>query len=178
MRRHIALSITIQAQIVGGDEYIPDSTAAHEDVVITLPVVDSKFFVFPKVIEGVTQSVVSQLRDNVSAYFDKKRADEKRRKEFEQMKLTYPDADPDQLDSVEGDESPFDDDATDDAEADGDSGDLDQDQGDDADGNDDDTVELTPAGIDFIRIQQEAQAALQADGVDVRVASVPAALDN
>lgn len=89
MRRHIALSVTFQATVIGGDEYIPDSTAAEESVVITLPMIDPKFAVFPKILEGVTLSVMETLKDNVRSYLSKREAEEKRRKEYEQMGLKY-----------------------------------------------------------------------------------------
>lgn len=89
MRRHIALSVTFRATVIGGDEYIPDSTAAEESVVLTLPMIDPKFAVFPKVLEGVTLGVMESLKDNVRSYLDKREAEEKRRKEYEQMGLRY-----------------------------------------------------------------------------------------
>lgn len=89
-KRHIELQVTLRAVVRGGDEYIPESTAAEEEVVISMPNMDNKYVVFPKIIEGATLGVIRNLQANVSGYLNKKDLDERRRKEFEQMQMTYP----------------------------------------------------------------------------------------
>jgi hypothetical protein len=171
MRRHIVLEVTFRATVIGGDEYIPESTAAEESVMLTMPTIDTKYAVFPKVLEGVTLRTIQQLQGNVSSYLDKKSAEEKKRKEFEQMKLTYPDRapndDPDEWESNEA--------VTDDT-ADSDDEDL-EDAGTDEESNNPFDDEPVSIGIDFSKIAKDAEAALRADGVDVEVNHISAELD-
>lgn len=151
MRRHIELEVTFKATIIGGDEFIPDSTAAEETVKLTIPTIESKYAVFPKLLEGVTLRTIQQLRDNVSGYLDKQRAEEKRRKEGEQLKLAYGESN-DDADEWEGD-APV---TEDDAEQDDGDGDGEEEEDDGEEEGDE------PSGlmIDFDKVAADAEAAL------------------
>lgn len=144
--RKIQLTVSITAMVVGGDDYIPESTASTEEVTIALPNMDNKFVVFPKIIEGATLGVIRNLQSNVGVYLDKKRAEEKKRREIEQLRLQYPGYMP------EDDGEPFEDDAEGET-----GGDLDQDQ------VDEESVDVDEQPnrpfIDFERVAQEAEAA-------------------
>lgn len=88
MARKIVLEVTFRA-VSESDEYIPSDTMAEETVMLTIPNLESKYVVFPKVLEGVTIGVIRSHLAKVSAYLNKKDAEERRRREFEQMQLTY-----------------------------------------------------------------------------------------
>lgn len=86
-KRQINLRVTFTAIIEDDGAYIPaDEVFAENTVALTTPVLDPKFVIFPKVLEGVTDSVISELREKYSLYLQKK-ADEKKRQEEEKRFL-------------------------------------------------------------------------------------------
>lgn len=155
-RRHIRLEVTIRAVVQGGDEYIPESTAAYDTVTVDIPGMDKRFVVFPKVIEGATQNVIAELHANVGSYLNKKDLEERRRKEFEQMQMTYPRINDDESD----DDDPFDEDA----EAEDDSEDEDAEAEDDEDAEGDSEQPQNGGLIDFAKVAANVEAALQNGG--------------
>lgn len=78
----IVLTIDFQAVFQRDDEYIPESeVTALEQVSLVIPGMDSKFVVLPKVLEGVTDKVITQLNAMVADYYRKKAEQEKREAE-------------------------------------------------------------------------------------------------
>lgn len=59
---------------------------AENTVSMSTPVLDPKFMVFPKVLEGVTESVITELRQRMAEYMAKE-ADKKKRQEEEKKFL-------------------------------------------------------------------------------------------
>lgn len=85
----IILSIEFVALFQKDDEYIPqDEVTATERVSLVIPGMDSKFVVLPKVLEGVTDKVITQLNSMVSDYYRKK-AEEAKRQAEEQMRPSF-----------------------------------------------------------------------------------------
>lgn len=80
----IVLNIEFVAVFQKDDEFIPvDEVTATEQVSLVIPGMDSKFVVLPKVLEGVTDKVITQLNGMVGEWYRKKAEEEKRRKEEE-----------------------------------------------------------------------------------------------
>lgn len=85
----IILNIEFVAMFQKSDEYIPeDEVTATEQVSLVIPGMDSKFVVLPKVLEGVTDKVITQLNSMVGEYYRKKAEEEKRQAE-EQMRPSF-----------------------------------------------------------------------------------------
>lgn len=75
----IVLNIEFVAVFQKDDEFIPtDEVTATEQVSLVIPGMDSKFVVLPKVLEGVTDKVITQLNAMVADYYRKKAEQEKR----------------------------------------------------------------------------------------------------
>jgi hypothetical protein len=114
--------------------------------------------VFPKVLEGVTIGVIRSHLAKVSTYLSKKEQEERKRKEYEQMQMRYPDGKPDEFEpyeTVDSDDGLDDDSDEDDTEE--------EDDGSDTDDEGDGLV------IDFEQVARDAEAALSAEGVEVTV---------
>ncbi len=79
MSRTIRLDVQFVATIHDTAEAIPvEFREATDAVTIVVPVLDPKYVVFPKMLEGVTDRVISQLHEKVAAYYAKKRQEEQR----------------------------------------------------------------------------------------------------
>lgn len=152
MKRQIVLEVTIRA-ISTSEEYIPQSTAAEEVVMLTIPNMEYKFVVFPKVLEGLTISVIKAHQDNVRSYLSEKADEERKRNEYAQLGLPYPPV-------SRGAPVPFDN------EEDGDDSESD-DSDDDASGDEDNDPSFR---IDFDKIARDAMTDL-----DVELTSDPTA---
>ncbi len=61
----ISLTVTVQAEWMG-EEFLPDSTV-REMITLTFPLMEEKFVVFPKIMEGVTFGVVESHRRKVES---------------------------------------------------------------------------------------------------------------
>lgn len=86
-KRQINLRVSFTAIIEDDGAYIPsDEVFAENTVELTTPVLDAKFVVFPKLLEGVTDAVITELREKYSLYLQKK-AEEKKRLEEEKRFL-------------------------------------------------------------------------------------------
>lgn len=83
MKRQINLRVTFTAIIEDDGAFIPsDEVFAENTIELKTPVLDAKFVVFPKLLEGVTDSVITELREKYGMYLQKK-AEEKKRTEEE-----------------------------------------------------------------------------------------------
>lgn len=73
MKRKIRLIVTFQA-IYQGPEVIPFEFAeTTEEIELVIPGLDTKFVVLPKVLEGVTDRVISNHNEQIATYFAKQR---------------------------------------------------------------------------------------------------------
>lgn len=73
------LSITIHATYKG-EEYVPGTCDVSETVTLEIPVMDPKYVVLPKVLEGATTSVIEKHKSNVSTHLAKQRKEEEERR--------------------------------------------------------------------------------------------------
>lgn len=84
-KKKIELKVNFEAIIVNNvtdGDYIPsDEVFAEESITLTMPVLDTKYVVLPKVLEGVTDRVIAELNGKYSEFLQKKAAEEKRRRE-------------------------------------------------------------------------------------------------
>lgn len=80
MSSHIHLIVSFHVQTISDDTYIPPECNITEEVALTFPTMESKFVVFPKLVEGATERVISQHAEKVASYLYKQ-ADEKRKAE-------------------------------------------------------------------------------------------------
>lgn len=87
MTRHIALTIQFSAQTIDSEEYMPLETEAEEVLTLTIPWINEKYIIFPKVIEGVCGRVISAHQTKVRTHLDKKAEEERKRREWEQSGL-------------------------------------------------------------------------------------------
>lgn len=79
MKRSIRLDVHFVATISDPGNPIPhEFNEANETISIEIPVLDPKFVVFPKMLEGVTDRVISQLHEKVAAWHAKKAKEEER----------------------------------------------------------------------------------------------------
>lgn len=79
MARKIRLAIRFEATYEG-DEMIPWAEShVEEEMVLVIPGMDNKFVVLPKVLEGITDRVISEHNSRVSAYLRQKVEEEKAR---------------------------------------------------------------------------------------------------
>lgn len=77
-KKSIELRVTFEAVYKSSDEYIPaDEVTATQEVVLQIPGMESKFVVLPKVLEGVTDRVITELNAMVADYY-RKQAEEKK----------------------------------------------------------------------------------------------------
>lgn len=102
MAKHTVLTIQFRAQTIDSENPIPAETAAEERVSLTIPSMESKYVVLPKVLEGVTDRVMTEHRNKVSAYLNKKAAEEARRREWRKAGLWAGNGEPEE--ENEGDE--------------------------------------------------------------------------
>lgn len=73
MKRKIRLIVTFQA-IYQGPDHIPfEHAETTEQVDLVIPGMDTKFVVLPKVLEGVTDRVISNHNEQISIYFARQR---------------------------------------------------------------------------------------------------------
>lgn len=87
-KRQIVLQVNFTALIEDDDIHIPPSEVfSANTVTLTMPVLDPKFVIFPKLLEGVTDSVVTELRAKYSQYLHKKEME--RKKEEEEKKFMW-----------------------------------------------------------------------------------------
>lgn len=71
VKRKIRLIVTFQA-IYQGPDIIPNEYAVTtEEIELVIPGLDTKFVVLPKVLEGVTDKVISTHNEQISIYFAK-----------------------------------------------------------------------------------------------------------
>lgn len=152
MARKIILEVTFRAESQS-DEYIPADTMAEETVMLTIPNLESKYVIFPKVLEGVTIGVIRSHLAKVGAYLNKIEADERRRREFEQLQIAYPDAALDEDHEAEDD---------------------DEGMALDSDGDGEEVMDNYSAEImvDLDQIAEDAQYALRAAGDEVELPRV------
>lgn len=79
MSKTIRLDVQFTATISDTDEHIPlEFNHANEVVTVVLPMLDAEYVVFPKMLEGVTDRVISQLHTKLSAWYTKKAKEEER----------------------------------------------------------------------------------------------------
>ena len=77
-KKSIELRVTFEAVYKSSDEYIPaDEVTSVEEMTLTIPHIDSKFVVLPKVLEGITDRAITALGAMVSEYY-RKQAEEKK----------------------------------------------------------------------------------------------------
>ena len=76
MSRKIKLVVTFKA-VYQGDEYVPYEYAeTKEEMELVIPGLDPKFVVLPKILEGITDKVISAHNEQIAIYFNKKMAEE------------------------------------------------------------------------------------------------------
>ena len=81
-KRQIELTVRFEAIIRGGEEHVPmTEVCAENSITLMMPIMDTKYAVFPKVLEGVTERVIDELNSQYAAWLQKKREEEKRKKE-------------------------------------------------------------------------------------------------
>ena len=75
-KRKIKLVVTFKA-VYQGDEYVPFEYAeTKEEMELVIPGLDPKFVVLPKILEGITDKVISAHNEQIAIYFNKKMAEE------------------------------------------------------------------------------------------------------
>lgn len=81
-KKRIELSVIFVATYIDPDNDIPaDQSAASEEMQLTLPNLDSKFVVLPKVLEGITERVIKEMDGKVMDFYRQKAEKEKQRKQ-------------------------------------------------------------------------------------------------
>lgn len=92
-KRQIALTVMFTAQYVGEDEElleVAEQLDAEETVALVIPELDDKYVVLPKVLEGVTCSVIAAHQRNINKYYIDKAAKEKEEAERKKMLFAMP----------------------------------------------------------------------------------------
>lgn len=85
-KKQIRLHVEFTATYFDPDNPIPyDESEATLATDLAIPVIDPKFIVFPKVLEGITDQVVTELKAKVADFHRKQFEEEKRRKEEAQQ---------------------------------------------------------------------------------------------
>lgn len=93
-KKQIILQVNFTAIIEDDDVHVPASEVFSQSTVsLTMPVLDPKFVVFPKLLEGVTDSVVTELRMKYSSYLQKKDLERKKVEEEKRFLWNQPDLD-------------------------------------------------------------------------------------
>lgn len=65
----IELTVNFTARIRSQDEHVPTSEVyGQESITITMPILDTRYTVFPKVLEGVTNRVIAELNARYSEW--------------------------------------------------------------------------------------------------------------
>lgn len=87
VKKQIELSVKFEAFIRSDDEHVPMSEVFAENAItLIIPVMDTKYTVFPKVLEGVTERVIDELNAQYVEWLRQK-LEEKKRNEEEQSFL-------------------------------------------------------------------------------------------
>lgn len=80
--KQIELTVTFQATYRDHEDPVPASeVTAVNNVQLLIPFLDSKFVVFPKMLEGVTDRVITELGALVAEYYRRKTEQEKAEQE-------------------------------------------------------------------------------------------------
>jgi predicted RNase H-like nuclease (RuvC/YqgF family) len=81
-KKQIELNVKFEAVIRSEDEHVPVTEVfAENGITLLMPVMDTKYAVFPKILEGVTERVIDELNAQYGAWLQKKHEEEKRKKE-------------------------------------------------------------------------------------------------
>ncbi len=82
-RQYINLTFTINVSTTHSDEYLPVNLEVTETITLQFPSVDPKYTVPPaKLVEGVTERVITEHRARVRDYLDQKAEQDKEERQI------------------------------------------------------------------------------------------------
>lgn len=88
MTRHIQLTVTLHCMTTDDDGIpLPVDTEVSDQVAVSFPSMDAKNVVFPKLVEGATESVMMRHQSQVSDYLRQKAEADRERQERRKLDL-------------------------------------------------------------------------------------------
>ena len=90
-KRQMRLTVTFRVEYEGDDKEMlleSDTMIAEETAALVIPQMEDKFVVLPKVLEGVTSSVIAKHNGLIREFYDRKNAREK--EEAEKKRMLFP----------------------------------------------------------------------------------------